>query len=247
MREAGESAILNLCRSAWTGSQRYGAAVWSGDITSTFEALRAQVRAGLNMGLSGIPWWTTDIGGFYGGDPESGAFRELLIRWFQYSTFCPLLRLHGNRLVALEDSTMVSGGGPHEAWSFGEETYAIITDLLFLRERLRPYILEQMHLVHEKGIPPMRPLFFDFPSDEACANIDDEFLFGPDLLVAPVLTEGVRTHEVYLPAGTTWTDAWSRQTFDGGQRIVAQAPLDLIPLDLRDDPQFPIRNVSNLS
>jgi len=241
MRDAGETAILNLCRSAWAGSQRYGAAIWSGDINSTFEAFQAQVRAGLNIGLSGIPWWTTDIGGFYGGDPESPAFRELLIRWFQYSTFCPLFRLHGYRLPTPEASTMVSTGGPNEAWSFGDEAYTIIKDLLFLRERLRPYILEQMHLAHEKGIPPMRPLFFDFPRDETCASIDDQFLFGPDLLVAPVLTEGVRTHEVYLPAGTTWTDAWSRQTFDGGQRIVAEAPLDRIPLYLRADAQLPIR------
>jgi alpha-D-xyloside xylohydrolase len=241
MREAGESAILNLCRSAWAGSQRYGAAVWSGDITSTFETLQAQVRAGLNIGLSGIPWWTTDIGGFYGGDPEAPAFRELLIRWFQYSTFCPLFRLHGNRIVKSEDSTMISGGGPNEAWSFGEEAYAIIVDLLFLRERLRPYILEQMHLAHEKGTPPMRPLFFDFPRDEACASIDDEFLFGPDLLVAPVLTEGARGREVYLPAGTRWTDAWSGQSFEGGQHIVADAPLERIPLYLRANARLPIR------
>jgi alpha-D-xyloside xylohydrolase len=242
MRDAGETAILNLCRSAWAGSQRYGAAVWSGDINSTFEAFQAQVRAGLNIGLSGIPWWTTDIGGFYGGDPESPAFRELLIRWFQYSTFCLLFRLHGYRLPTPEASTMISTGGPNEAWSFGDEVYTIIKDLLFLRERLRPYILEQMHLAHEKGIPPMRPLFFDFLRDETCASIDDQFLFGPDLLVAPVLTEGARTREVYLPAGTTWTDAWSRQAFDGGQRIVAEAPLDRIPLYLRANAQLPIRN-----
>src|SRR5216683_3055611 len=242
MRDAGETAILNLCRSAWAGSQRYGAAVWSGDINSTFEAFQAQVRAGLNIGLSGIPWWTTDIGGFYGGDPESPAFRELLIRWFQYSTFCPLFRLHGYRLPTPEASTMISTGGPNEAWSFGDEVYTIIKDLLFLRERLRPYILEQMHLAHEKGIPPMRPLFFDFLRDETCASIDDQFLFGPDLLVAPVLTEGACTREVYLPAGTTWTDAWSRQTFEGGQHIVAEAPLDRIPLYLRADAQLPIGN-----
>ena len=242
MRDAGETAILNLCRSAWAGSQRYGAAVWSGDINSTFEAFQAQVRAGLNVGLSGIPWWTTDIGGFYGGDPESPVFRELLIRWFQYSTFCPLFRLHGNRLLASEEPTMISTGGPNEAWSFGEEAYRIIKDLLFLRERLRPYILEQMQLAHEKGTPPMRPLFFDFPNDEIGASIDDQFLFGPDVLVAPVLTEGARQRTVYLPSGTTWTDAWSGQTFDGGQYIVAEAPLDRIPLYLHANAQLPIRD-----
>jgi alpha-D-xyloside xylohydrolase len=241
MRQAGETAILNLCRSAWAGSQRYGAAVWSGDINSTFEAFQAQVRAGLNIGLSGIPWWTTDIGGFYGGDPESPAFRELVIRWFQYSTFCPLFRLHGDRLVVSQEPNMLNTGGPNEAWSFGEEAYVIIKDLLFLRERLRPYILEQMHLAQQKGLPPMRPLFFDFPGDEACASIDDQFLFGPDLLVAPVLTEGARQREVYLPGGTSWADAWSGQTFTGGQHIVAEAPLERIPLYLRASAQLPIR------
>ena len=134
---------------------------------------------------------------------------------------------------------MISGGGPNEAWSFGQDAYAIITDLLFLRERLRPYILEQMHLAHEKGIPPMRPLFFDFPRDEACAGIDDEFLFGPDLLVAPVLTEGARGREVYLPVGTSWSDAWSGQNFEGGQRLVAEAPLERIPLYLRANARLP--------
>ena len=111
--------MLLLCRSAWAGSQRYGAAVWSGDIPSTFESFGAQVRAGLNMAMSGIPWWTTDIGGFSGGDADDPGFRELLVRWFQYGVFCPLTRLHGDRLP---DSTMGAAmtGGPNEVWSFGE-------------------------------------------------------------------------------------------------------------------------------
>ncbi len=241
MLEEGEPAPLNLCRSAWAGSQRYGAAVWSGDIHSTFEALQAQLRAGLNIALSGIPWWTTDIGGFYGGDPDSPAFRELLIRWFQYSTFCPLFRLHGYR-ISKDTDLMLGGGGPNEAWSYGDEAYAIIKDLLFLRERLRPYVQEQMQLAHDKGMPPMRPLFFDFPNDEESARIDDEYLFGPDLLVAPLIAAGVRQREVYLPVGTHWTDAWSGQTFDGGQRITAEAPLARIPLYLRAGAQLPIHN-----
>src|SRR5258708_26740913 len=107
MRYAGKPAILNLCRSAWAGSQRYGAAVWSGDINSTFEAFQAQVRAGLNIGLSGIPWWTTDIGGFYGGHPESPPFRQLLLRRFQYTTFCPLFQLHGHRHPTPTESTIL--------------------------------------------------------------------------------------------------------------------------------------------
>lgn len=243
MREEGQAAILNLCRSAWAGSQSYGAAVWSGDISSTFEALQVQVRAGLNIALSGIPWWTTDIGGFYGADVESAYFRELVVRWFQYSTFCPLFRLHGYRDQAGDTEAMIDTGGPNEAWSFGEDAYQIIKELLFLRERLRPYILAQMRLAQEKGIPPMRPLFFDFPTDRACTGVDDQFLFGSDLLVAPVLAEGVRQREVYLPTGATWTDAWSGQTLDGGQYVSVDAPLARIPVYLRDNAKLPIRAV----
>jgi alpha-D-xyloside xylohydrolase len=218
--------------------------VWSGDISSTFEALQVQVRAGLNIALSGIPWWSTDIGGFYGGNPQSPSFRELIIRWFQYSVFCPVFRLHGYREPAVLDGPVKFIGGPNEVWSFGDEAYVVIRDLLFLRERLRPYILEQMQIAHERGIPPMRPLFFDFPEDEASSHIDSQFLFGSDLLVAPILVEGARHREVYLPAGTTWTDAWSEQAINGGQYITADAPLERIPLYLRADAQLPIREKS---
>jgi len=165
MRSEGETEIVNLCRSAWAGSQRFGAALWSGDIQSSFEALRAQLPAGLNAGLSGIPWWTTDIGGFFNGDIRSPYFRELIVRWFQYGLFCPLFRLHGYRLPYPETADGIFAGGPNEVWSFGEEAYQIIKELLFLRERLKPYIMAQMKLAHEIGTPPMRPLFFDFSAD----------------------------------------------------------------------------------
>jgi alpha-D-xyloside xylohydrolase len=237
MQASGEKEILFLCRSAWAGSQRFGVAVWSGDIQSTFETLRTQVRAGLNMGLSGIPWWTTDIGGFYGGDPSTPYFRELIVRWFQYGTFCPLFRLHGHR----KPNTSDFSGAANEVWSFGEEAYGIIKELLMLRERLRPYIMEQMKRAHETGTPPMRPLFFDFYSDPRSYTIEDEFMFGPGLLVAPVLYEGARSRQVYLPDGSTWTDAWSGNSLNGGQWITAEAPLDRIPLYLRDGAQLPIR------
>ena len=187
-------------------------AVWSGDIDSTFEALQAQVRSGLNMALSGIPWWTTDIGGFYGGDIHAPSFRELVVRWFQYSAFCPLFRLHGYRNPERNTGAMIDTGEENEAWSFGDEAYSIIKGLLFLRERLRPYIEEQMQVASDSGVPPMRPLFFDFPEDSESFIVDDQFLLGPDLLVAPVLYEGARSRKVYLPLGTTWTDAWSGET-----------------------------------
>ncbi len=240
-RQVSAAPILNLCRSAWAGSQRYGVAVWSGDIDSTFGALQAQVRSGLNMALSGIPWWTTDIGGFYGGDIHSPSFRELVVRWFQYSALCPLFRLHGYRNPERNTGAMIDTGEENEAWSFGDEAYGIIKGLLFLRERLRPYIEEQMRVASATGVPPMRPLFFDFAEDHESAEIDDQFLLGPDLLVAPVLEEGARSRKVYLPLGTSWTDAWSGQSYEGGRYIVADAPLERIPLYLRGSAQLPIR------
>jgi alpha-D-xyloside xylohydrolase len=239
MKSAGEDEIITLCRSAWAGSQKYGAAVWSGDIASTFEELQAQVRAGMNIGLSGIPWWTTDIGGFHGGDPKSPYFRELIVRWFQFGTFCPLFRLHGFRQPADLDQYWISGGS-NEVWSFGEEAYEIISELLHLRERLRPYIMEQMDAAHEKGTPPIRPLFYDFPYDLAAWEIEDQFMFGPNLLVAPILFEETTSRKVYLPTGNSWRNPLSGESFNGGQCIMATAPLHQIPLYLRGDTILPI-------
>jgi len=238
LRAEGEDEVAVLTRSAWAGSQRYGTIVWSGDVASTFEALQVQVRAGLNMGLSGIPWWTTDIGGFAGGDVNSPGFRELVVRWFQYATFCPIMRLHGYREPI---GPGVFSGGPNEVWSFGDHAYAILREFLLLRERLRPYLMAQMSVAHERGTPPMRPLFFDFPADEACVPVDDQFMLGPDLLVAPVLHEGARSRQVYLPAGTAWQDGWTGSVVDGGQWTAAEAPLERLPLYVRAGASVPIR------
>ncbi len=239
MRAAGETDIMTLGRSGWAGSQRFSAAIWSGDIASTFEALQAQVRAGLNIAISGIPWWTTDIGGFHGGNIETPYFRELIVRWFQYGVFCPLFRLHGHRQPFVKGD-LPRSGADNEVWSFGEEAYAIIRELLFLRERLRPYIHAQMQIASAQGLPTMRPLFVDFPDDEESWTIEDQFMFGPDLLAAPVVYEGARSREVYLPAGTAWTDAWTKAMLDGGQWITADAPLDRIPLYVRFGKDLPI-------
>ncbi len=233
MRAEGEQEIVSLCRSAWAGSQRYGAVVWSGDIDSTFGDLRRQIPAGLNIGLSGIPWWTTDIGGFKGGDITSPSFRELIVRWFQFGVFCPIFRLHGVR----EPGSMVGAeqtGAPNEVWSFGETAYEILRRYLFLRERLRPYLMEQMRAAHETGVPPMRPLFLNFPGDQACWEIADQFMLGGDILAAPVTAEGAREREVYLPAGAVWRDAWTGAKHQGGQWVTAPAPLEVIPVYLRD-------------
>ena len=240
MTAEGEDEIVLLCRSAWAGSQRYGAAVWSGDIDSTFEDLRRQIPAGLNIGLSGIPWWTTDIGGFKGGDIGSPSFRELMVRWFQFGVFSPLCRLHGFRdpQAAADDAGVPSGadqtGAPNELWSFGPETYEILRRWLRLREHLRPYVMAAMRVAHTDGLPPMRPLFLDFPDDEQCWDIADQFLLGEDLLVAPVISEGAREREVYLPSGADWRDAWTGQPHAGGQWLTAPAPLETIPVYVRD-------------
>jgi len=239
MRSEGEDEILLLCRSAWVGSQRYGAAVWSGDINTTFDSLAGQVRAGVSIGIAGIPWWTTDIGGFHGGHPDSPEYRELIIRWFQFGVFCPLFRLHGHRdprgsasgSTARPDTLGPHGwGGNNEVWSFGDEAYGIITDLLFLRERLRPYVMAQMAEASATGVPPMRALFMEYPDDPRVWEVEDQFLFGSDILVAPVTEYGARSREVYLPAGTRWRDAWTGDLFEGGQTYTMAAPLDRIPV-----------------
>jgi len=238
MLDAGEAEVVLLCRSAWAGSQRYGVAVWSGDIPATFDSLRRQVRAGLNIGLSGIPWWTTDIGGFHGGDPADHDYRELIVRWFQYGAFCPLFRLHGDRLPRIPLTTEMTGG-PNEVWSFGDEAYELICQVLALRERIRPYVNAQMQRAHEDGMPPMRPLFVDFPDDPESWSVDDEFMLGPDLLVAPILSAGLRARPVYLPPGL-WKNAWTGVVCAGGTTISVDAPLDRIPVLLRSSARVPV-------
>jgi alpha-D-xyloside xylohydrolase len=240
MHAVGETEVVSLIRSAWAGSQRWGAALWSGDITATFESLTAQVRAGLNVAISGIPWWTTDIGGFHGGDPSSPTYRELIVRWFQYGVWCPLFRLHGDRLPRAPLSQAMSGG-PNEVWSYGEEVYEILVEVMALRERIKPYVLEQMALASSEGVPPMRPVWFDFPDDPEAWAVDDQFCFGPSVLVAPVTELGARSRRVYLPAGATWTDPWTGQTIAGGTWADADAPLEHIPVYLRDGAQLPVR------
>jgi alpha-D-xyloside xylohydrolase len=233
MAEAGQEPTVLLCRSAWAGSQRYGAAVWSGDIPATWLSLTQQVRAGLSIAISGIPWWTTDIGGFHGGDASDPAYQELMVRWFQFGVFCPLFRLHGDRDPRTPTS-YAQTGGPNEVWSYGDEAYEIISGLLHLRERLRPYIHQHMAIAAESGLPPMRPLFVDHPQDPQAWQVEDEFMFGDSILVAPVTEPGATSREVYLPAGHRWVDVRTREVFDGGSTHVAQAPITSIPVFVID-------------
>lgn len=245
LKAQGEE-VCNLVRCAWLGSQRYGVVLWSGDIASTFDSLRKQLKAGLNVAMCGIPWWTTDIGGFINGDPESEEFRELMIRWFEFGVFCPIFRLHGFRLPypvrdILNPDGYCGSGGPNEVWSFGEEAYEIICRYMYVREELKPYIMGQMKLASEDGTPVMRPLFYDFCGDKNVYDIGDEYMFGPDLLVAPVVELGARKRMVYLPEGCRWKDAGTGMVYDGGTRIEADAPLDTIPLFLKEDARLSLQ------
>ena len=226
MKEMGRDDIVTLSRCAYIGAQKFGTLVWSGDIPSTFESLRKQVKSGLNMAMCGIPWWTTDIGGFYGGDIESDEFRELIVRWFQYGVFCPVFRLHGSRNGHDRTRDIIEpSGGDNELWSFGDRDYEILRDLVFLRERLRPYIHDQMAIASKDGVPVMRPLIFDWPEDETCTSIGDEFLFGDDILFAPIVNRGETSRRVYLPAGE-WVFARDGKEYAGGQWITCTAELN---------------------
>ncbi|QTE31178.1 glycoside hydrolase family 31 protein [Pengzhenrongella sicca] len=238
-RSAGQEDIVNLVRCAWAGSQRYGALVWSGDIHSTFEDYRRQITAGIHMGVAGIPWFTTDIGGFHDGDITDPGFRELLIRWFQFGTFCPVMRLHGDRLPgepvqAADGSPRLASGGGNELWSFGDDVYEILAGYVHLREAMRPYTRELMAAAHESGQPVMRGMFHEFPDQAPCWDLADQYMYGPDLLVAPVIVPGATSREVYLPAGATWTDLHSGAVLAGGGTVVVDAPLAVIPVFARD-------------
>ena len=238
-KKEGQKDVVNLLRCAWAGSARYGALVWSGDVHSDFPTLRKQICAGLNMGLAGIPWWTTDIGGFVGADARDPAFHELLVRWFEWGLFCPVMRLHGVRDPRVQVQTKsgearLNSGADNEIWSYGPECEAIFTRLIAMRETMRPYTRELMRQAHETGAPVIRTLFFEFPDDPAAWDRKDEYLYGPDVLVAPVAEAGARQREVYLPAGASWTDLADGTSYPGGQTLLVEAPLHRIPAFLRN-------------
>ncbi len=238
MRREGQKDIVNLLRCAWAGSQKYGALVWSSDIASSFECMRNQLSAGLNMGMAGRPWWTTDIGGFHGGDPSDEAFRELFIRWFQWAAFCPVMRLHGDReskqpQVGTTGGAICLSGASNEVWSYGEKVYEICKRYLNIREELRTYTRSLMEEAHEKGSPIMRPLFYEFPQDQTCWSVEDEYMFGWRYLVAPVLYAGARKRTVYLPAGCRWMDMNTGSEYTGGQSIEVECPIEAMPVFIR--------------
>jgi len=234
--EKGMDAV-NLLRCGWAGSQKYGNVIWSGDVPSTFESFREQITAGLNMGVAGIPWWTTDIGGFMTDDVNDPDFQELLIRWYQFAVYSAVLRMHGDRgpydIPPLDERDWGGGylhtGQPNELWSYGEENYRIMRKYYDVRAAMKDYIRGLYREAHETGAPLIRTMFFEFPEDETCWNLKDQYMFGGKYLVAPVLELGAREREVYLPAGR-WKDVNSGEILEGGRVVTAPAPLDVIPV-----------------
>lgn len=222
-KSMGKDDIVTLTRCAYLGSQKYASLVWSGDIPSTFESLAHQVNAGLNMAMCGIVWWNTDIGGFYGADTTSDYFRELIVRWFQFGVFSPVMRLHGSRMRHGEKSNLKEpSGDPNELWSFGDEVFQILKELVFLRERLRGYISAQMNIASEKGYPVMRPMFFEYPDDEVCYTINTQYMFGSDIIFAPIVDCGQTETTVYIPEGE-WVLTKDKTVYTKGTyKITAQ-------------------------
>lgn len=229
-KSIGRDDIITLTRCAYLGSQKYGALVWSGDIESTFESLKCQVQAGMNMAMCAIPWWNTDVGGFYGGDTTSEYFRELIIRWFQFGVFSPVLRIHGNRERHGEKSSLKEpSGDPNEIWSFGDENFEILKDLIQLRENLRPYIKKNMHTASKKGYPIIRPMFFEYPDDQVCYTLDEQYMFGDDIIFAPVVNQGQTVKRFYIPDGE-WTLTMNRQKYSKGWHEVEVSKKDFVAL-----------------
>jgi alpha-D-xyloside xylohydrolase len=211
--------VVILTRSAFAGQQRNAAASWSGDISANWITLRRQIAAGLSFSMSGLPYWTTDIGGFFRPDDQytSDSYHELLTRWFQYGTFCPIFRVHGYKSNA-------------ELWNYGPEVEKILTQYDELRYRLLPYIYSAAWGVTNRGETLMRSLPLEFSSDAGAREISDQFMFGPALLINPIIKEGATQRTLYLPANNDWVDFWTGRRLKGGQIVTAEAPLDRIPI-----------------
>lgn len=230
------SRVFLLTRSGFAGLQRYSTATWSGDIASRWEDMRAQISAGLNFAVSGVPYWTMDIGGFCVEKRHERAqdefnktgkvnedlkdWRELQTRWYQFGAFCPLYRAHGQYPL-------------REPWNIAPEGDPAFQSILYytkLRYRLMPYVYSLAGMTYYDDYTIMRPLVMDFTADAKVNNVADQFLFGPAIMVNPVTQYLARTREVYLPAGAKWYDFYTGKAYDGGQTITADAPYERIPL-----------------
>ena len=215
-----ERRAMIFTRSGFSGIQKYGAVLWSGDVGNDWQTLRYQISAGLNFMATGLPWWTYDAGGFFRprdqySNPE---YIERLIRWVQTGTFLPLMRVHGY----MSDT---------EPWNYGPEAQKIITDYINLRYKLMPYIYSEAAKVTFEGSTFMRPFVFDFPDDEEALKQNTSYMFGPSLMVSPVVESGVTECKVYLPKNDAgWYDWWTGEKLAGGQYVSAQVDIEKIPV-----------------
>jgi alpha-D-xyloside xylohydrolase len=221
--------VVILTRSAFSGQQRNGIISWSGDISANWDTLKRQIPAGLNFGISGFPYWTTDVGGFFRPRDQytSEAYHELLIRWFQFGTFSPIFRVHGYQSET-------------EMWKYGPEVESILREYDRLRYRLLPYIYSDAWAVTNKGETIMMALPFVYPNDASVRDVGDQFLFGRSLLINPVTQAGATTRKVTLPGGDDWYDFWSGKRIQGGQTIIADAPLDQMPIFVKAGSLVPL-------
>ena len=221
--------LFNLTRSGYAGIQRYGVATWSGDVGKSFSGLAVQVPMLLNMGMSGIAYHNSDIGGFCCGLTTP----ELYARWMQFGAVCPITRAHGT-------------GQPTEPWGYGTQVEDICRNFLDLRYRLLPYIYTMAYENYTTGIPLARPLFFDDPSDPLLAHESSSYLFGESILVSPVVTAGQTSKSVYLPAGR-WIDIWSGQAYQGGQTVIVATPLETMPAFVKEGSIIPMQPLMDFS
>jgi len=220
--ESAQKRVFILSRSAYAGAQRNGVTAWSGDVLSDWVTFQRQIPAGLNYAISGMPYWTTDIGGFIsGGNLADPNFRELFVRWFQFGAFSPIFRVHGTR-----------NPDENELWSYGPEAQKILVDYDTLRYRLLPYIYSQAWQVTSNRATLMRPLVMDWRTDVEAQNTGDEYMFGPAILVSPVTQHGAVSRSVYLPQALGY-DFWTGQKQQGSKRIETDAPLAKLPLFVR--------------
>ena len=241
--ENDEKRVFILTRSAFASQQRYATAVWSGDVSASWENFRKQIAAGINLSMSGIPYWTSDIGGFFVTERDAcfpkglddPAYKELYLRWFQFGCFSPLFRAHGTNV-------------PREIWQFGEPSsvyYDTQLKYIRLRYKLLPYIYSVSRQVTERHGSVMKGLCMDFVSDTSTYDIADAYMFGPSLLVSPVVTPGAREKSTYLPghSGTYWYDFYSGEAYRGGRMQKTSSPLDVIPLFVRGGSILPMTDV----
>ncbi|GGC14496.1 hypothetical protein GCM10011494_36660 [Novosphingobium endophyticum] len=206
-----------LTRSAWAGQQRNSAITWSGDVAGRWDVFRKQIPAGVNFSMSGIPYWSADIGGFFGGSPADPGYQELFTRWLQFAVFNPMFRIHGT-------------GAGKEIYSFPESARAPLIDAVALRYRLLPFYYALSWQVTDKGASFMYPLGMIFPADTAVRNVADQYMFGRSIMVSPVVEKGATTRTVLLPTGQDWYDFWTGERHAGGQKLSVAAPIGRVPL-----------------